>query len=318
MTELANAVQDPQTTGGDASNLLTPMFVHESKTPETIFSNLFGKDTTEAEHEQILFKTLIKFPTLRKSLPSINSARAFKYGSRSFGKKRWYRETFDVVSGLKSNADRRKFRFGLKSNVDFLIQLDLESLKTCLLDKSFEPRTSATSGTNPLSDGSFLDTMRQMDYTRFKKFCTLLNRIQANLHFTQSLSEYFATDDMLEPALMVVSDAIRRNLDLEISLRGGSVAANALTYRHRASPRDREFSSRRPPHQESRAQSYRSKSSNFSSRKTHVSEAPKYPIGSCWYFQATGVCNKTDCEYDHACCKCHSKLHGKDSCPDKH
>ena len=105
--------------------------------------------------------------------------------------------------------------------MDFLIQLDLESLKTCLLDKSFEPRSSSTSGTNRLSDGSFLDTMLQMDHTRFKKFCTLLNRIQANLHFTQSLSEYFATDDMLEPALMVVSDAIRRNLDLELSLRGG-------------------------------------------------------------------------------------------------
>ena len=111
------------------------MFINDSKSPDTIFSNLFGKNTTEAERERILFKTLKKFPHFRKSLPSINSAHAFKYGSRSYGKKRWYTETFDVVTGLKSNADRRKFRFGLKSNVDFLIQLDLESLKACLLDK---------------------------------------------------------------------------------------------------------------------------------------------------------------------------------------
>ena len=45
----------------------------------------------------------------------------------------------DTKARLKNNTDRRKFRFGLKSNVDFLIQLDLESLKTCLLDKTFNP-----------------------------------------------------------------------------------------------------------------------------------------------------------------------------------
>ena len=65
------------------------MFVNDSKTPDTIFSNLFGKDTSEAERERILFKTLKKIPRFRKALPSINSARAFKYGSRSYGKKRW-------------------------------------------------------------------------------------------------------------------------------------------------------------------------------------------------------------------------------------
>ena len=34
-------------------------------------------------------------------------------------------QSFKVFKGLQSNADRRKFRFGLKSNIDFLMQLDI-------------------------------------------------------------------------------------------------------------------------------------------------------------------------------------------------
>ena len=96
--------------------------------------------------------------------------------------------------------------------------------------------------------------MRKMDYTRFQKFCSILDRMQGSLEFKQSLSEYFATDDMVEPALLVVSAAIRRDINLVKSLRGGSLAANALIYRHRASPRGHDFSARRYTFREPRTQ----------------------------------------------------------------
>ena len=196
-----------------------------------------------------------KNPKFRQSLPSLYTTRAFKNGSRSLGQKSWYKENFDIHTRLKSNTDRRKFRFRLKSNVDCLIQLDLESLKACLLDKTFNPTVSTTrNNTNPISNGSFLDTLRKMDYTRFQKFCTILNRIQGNLEFSQALSEYFATDDMVEPALLVVAAANRLDINLAKSLRGGSVAANALMYRHRASPRDYDFSARTSTLREPRTQ----------------------------------------------------------------
>ena len=86
--------------------------------------------------------------------------------------------------------------------------------------------------------GLFLDTMRQMDYARFQHFCTVLKGIQANLEFSSSLSEYFATDDMLEPAILVVSETSHRNLNLQPALRGGSHMAHTLLYRHRATSRD--------------------------------------------------------------------------------
>ena len=211
------------------------MFETKSYAPDTTFSKFLTKSTPEAERDHLFFSTLKLYPKLRQSLPSINSARAYKYGSRAFGQKSWYSESFDIAKGLKTNADRRKFRFGLKSNVDFLIQLDIESLKICLNENSFSPCNQPPSPDN-LSDGSFLSTMRLLDPNRFSKFCTIFNRIQANLDFTQSLSDYFATDEMLEPALMVISDAIRRDLNLRTALHGGSVAGSAVMYRHRASP----------------------------------------------------------------------------------
>ena len=316
MAELAEVARSPDRPGAESDNLFRQMLEIPATPPDTITSQFFKRTIPEAERERILFTNLKKHPKFRHSLPSINAARAFKYGSRSFGRKQWYNENFDVVKGLKNVANRRAFRFGLKANVDFLIQLDLETLKSCLLDKTFDPNPPPTnSQPHPLSNGSFLDTMRTMDYPRFQHFCTVLKRIQSNLEFTQSLSEYFATDDMLEPALLVVSRAIRRNLNLEKSLRGGSVAAQALLYRHRASPRDHDFSARRS-FQEPRTQNSSSIATNFSRSKKLGTPAPVFPVGTCWRFQATNSCTKDDCQYDHACCHCHSKSHGKRSCPD--
>ena len=310
MAELAAAVQSSESPGGDAGNILRPMFANKTYAPDTSFSKFLKSNTPEANQDHLFFSTLKLHPKLRQSLPSINSARAFKYGSRAFGQKSWYSENFDIAKGLKTNADRRKFRFGLKSNVDFLIQLDIESLKICLNENSFSP--GYLPPPDNLSDGSFLSTMRLLDPSRFNKFCTIFNRIQANLDFTQSLSDYFATDEMLEPALMVISDAIRRNLNLRSALHGGSVAGSAVMYRHRASPYDRDFGARGSPPRESRTP----KTSAGFRTKSGSPRAAKYPVGTCWSFQTNNFCNKIGCTYDHSCCHCFSKAHGKDSCPD--
>ena len=71
-----------------------------------------------------------------------------------------------------------------------------------------------------LSDGSFFSLMKTLDDIKFKRFCSIFNRLISNVKFTQSLSEYFATDDMLKPALSVISEAIRSGPDLGSILRG--------------------------------------------------------------------------------------------------
>ena len=78
------------------------------------------------EDRKSLFTSLKNFPHLRRSLPSLNSARSQLYSSSYFGNTKWYSEGFDFREKALSIPERRKFRFCLKSNVDFLIQLDIQ------------------------------------------------------------------------------------------------------------------------------------------------------------------------------------------------
>ena len=52
-------------------------------------------ETPAINQERILFNELKSFPNLRKSLASVNLAKSYEYGSKTFGKKSWYREDFD-------------------------------------------------------------------------------------------------------------------------------------------------------------------------------------------------------------------------------
>ena len=245
----------------------------------------------------------------------MNKARSFKYGSRAFGHKKWYKENFNIKEGLRSNEDRRKFRFGLKSNVDFLIQLDLMNLKAKLLETSFNPQIPGRTPPLSLSDGSFLNAMHKLDATRCNDICILLERIGDNLDFSQSLAEYFATDDMLEPALMLITETFRKDPNLKKILHGGSFASNAMVYRHRASPLDHDthFSRPRPRTSPSTPTKTDQKTSSIRGKRGFG----KFKYGYCFRFQHTDNCDRTDCEYLHKCNQCDETSHGETSCPNK-
>ena len=134
--------------------------------------------SSSSDDARVLFSKLKRYPALRKSLASVNLARSYKYGSKPFGQKKWYKDDFDVVTGLRSNEARRKFRFGLKTNIEFLIQLDLENLKECLTKAGF-PLESTLPENSPkiLSNGSFLDLMRKANQKNFNEFCKIFNRV---------------------------------------------------------------------------------------------------------------------------------------------
>ena len=281
---------------------------------ERILRKLLSSEESDNDEGEFLFEKLRKHPHLRKSLCAVNNARAFRYGSRAFGKKKWYKENFDVREGLRSNEDRRKFRFGLKSNIDFLIQLDVLNLKATLQDTSFTPHTSTQF--QSLSDGSFLSVMRNLDAKRCKSFCTILDRVADNLDFTQSLGEYFATDDMLEPALMQITEALRRDPNLRKNLHGGSFASNAMVYRHRASPRDhdRNFSRGSRPRSSPRTSTDTKSQKSGTTNKLWMG---KFKYGYCFRFQHTDDCDRPECEFLHKCSGCDESSHGLNSCPSK-
>ena len=136
-----------------------------------------------------------------------------------------------------------------------------------------------------------------------------MKRIHGNLQFSQSLNEYFATDDMLEPALLLIAEAIRNGPDLANFLRGGSVAAAAMRYRHRASPRDHDWNSSK------KKGFYKNSGSSDSTTGFEKKKGSfRYKVGYCFQFQHTGSCETTDCAYMHKCSKCQESTHGEDTC----
>ena len=310
MSELSEALKPHPDSGIGSEELLSLSTNLNSSLSDNPFSRTLNPAPPEVEIGRVLYSKLQKYPHLRQSLPSVNAARAFKYGSRAYGQKKWYSEDFNISRGLRSNKSRRQFRFGIKSNVEFLIQLDLENLRSCILDTTFELNKNSSSPSVPLlSDGSFLDLMRKMNATRCTKFCEIMNRLHGNLHFSQSLNEYFATDDMLEPPLLLVAEAIRKGPDLGTFLRGGSVAATAMMYRHRASPNDHDWGSL--PKSTSKSETFGSRASSHS---VFRNQKYKYKFGYCFQFQNTGSCETTECQYMHKCSKCKESTHGEDTC----
>ena len=217
MSELSEALKPHPDSGIESEKLLSIRHNLIPSFSDNDLNRTLTSSHQDAEIGRVLYSKLKKYPHLRQALSSVNAARAFKYGSRAYGHKRWYTEDFNISRGLRTTKSRRQFRFGLKSNVEFLIQLDLENLRSCILDPSFKlNQNSPTSSVPLLSDGSFLDLMKKMNATRCEKFCNVMNRLHGNLNFSQSLNEYFATDDMLEPILLLVAEAIRKGHTWEL------------------------------------------------------------------------------------------------------
>ena len=79
-----------------------------------------------------LFPESKTIPQVQRSLYSINTAKSFAYSSNFFGLKKYYGDEFNFKLAPLHPADRRKIRFGLKSIVDFVIQLDVQNIMTYL------------------------------------------------------------------------------------------------------------------------------------------------------------------------------------------
>ena len=99
---------------------------------EKLLSLLDSADPTQDSDAEICekwFKKLRKDPLARSRLENVHSARGFKYGFAHFGSKHWFKEKDNLAKKLKTQADRRKFRIGLKADVDFINQLNIMDLE---------------------------------------------------------------------------------------------------------------------------------------------------------------------------------------------
>ena len=74
----------------------------------------------EARNIESIFKKLKNNLSARAYLASIHAARSYKIQPCLIrSQKLWYKESTNISKKLTSRADRRKFRQGLKCNIDF-------------------------------------------------------------------------------------------------------------------------------------------------------------------------------------------------------
>ena len=96
--------------------------------------NIIANNEAEPPIQRTLFSPPSKFSHILRSLVSIHNAKSFVYSSNFFGLVKYYTEEFDFNKSPLHPRERRKIRFGLKSIVDFIIQLDLHQLRSSLLE----------------------------------------------------------------------------------------------------------------------------------------------------------------------------------------
>ena len=149
-----------------------------------------------------------------------------------------------------------------------------------------------------------LEILKLIDKTKAEKILSALDKIVALAHFSQSMGDYFARDDALDPALSTVCQALRGDVDIEFILKksGGTFQSLAAAFHHLKAPNDGDLSgSTNTPW------SQRNRSSKFK-----LSHRPLR--GCCWFFQSNGRCSKQDCRFSHKCARCGKKSHGEKTC----
>ena len=152
-----------------------------------------------------------------------------------------------------------------------------------------------------LSKVPIIRILKLINSAKAEKICTSLEKIVALAHVSQSMGDYFARDDALDPALNTVCQALRGDIDIEYILRRSEGTFQSLAH-HLKSHSDWDLvgSTHTPRSQRSRA-------SNFSLTRRPLR-------GYCWYFQKHGRCSKQGCKFFHKCARCGRKTHGEDTC----
>ena len=191
--------------------------------------------TLSQKYSQKMFKSWEKYQFVKRSLSSINAARSQLYSSCFFGNEKWYTESCDFEKIIIHPIERRKFRFGLKSCVEFLIHLDIQNLRDCLSNDNYQAENflNRLNDTNPLLTGnSLLGMMKAAAPSKTTKIIEILDRIESNLHFSQRLNEFFATNQKINPARLVILEVMKKGPNMGAVLRGGSFASAANAYLH--------------------------------------------------------------------------------------
>ena len=277
---------------------------------------------SEADTFKIMFDKLRKNPLERSRLENVHIARGHRYGIAHLGQKHWYQENLNLGNQLKTLSDRRKFRAGLKGDVDFINQLNKLNFEDCLKAGSSEglkilkrqhPLMTCELK-NKLKEVSPIELIKFVNEEKANEIIQIFDKIQSLAHFGQSMLDYFAQDDALEPALAVICQLLRQNENMGAVLKNGHTTFLSLaqTFQSQRSHTDRDCLGEKS--RKISRSNYRRQSSGRDMGRTSEWSQP-YHRGFCNDFQKTSLCFDRNCVLIHKCERCKSKKHGKAVCP---
>ena len=205
---------------------------------------------------------------------------------------------------------------GLKADVDFINQLNMldfdEMLKNGNSDalkllKMQEPVLPAVVF-KYLKDVPPIKILELVNARKAADILTLVRKISSMAHFCQSMADYFAHDDALEPALAVVCEILRNKEDA-----GAVMEKRATTFLGMA----QSFQKLRSPQDHDVTQTRRSNPKNHQGSYGSDTDASLDALGFCFKFQRTDVCRHKKCPFTHKCSVCKSRKHGAYNCTKK-
>ena len=182
-----------------------------------------------------LISDVKKSPHIFRSLLLIQNAKSFIYTTPFFGDKMFYADDFDFTKAPLHRENRRNIRFRLKSILDLVVKIDLHRLRTYLLQSDRVEKITACRDVEhitPLVDDSFATLLKLANHTKCKQIMEILERIISNLHFSQSMNKFFASDNSIEAAKLMMSQADKKGPDFGKFLRGRSFASCVQAYRN--------------------------------------------------------------------------------------
>lgn len=316
-------------------NVLLPSIKNEKNLTVT-FSNDFENKlfqvlgasnpspVTDADRYKQTYDRLRKKPQDRSRLENIHAARGHRYGIAHLGPKHLYQENPNVAIKLKTQSDRRKFRAGLKGNIDFLNQLNMLDFEECLKAGSSDGLNTLklqnpglmSELKNKLNDVPPIEVIKLVNEEKASKILQIFEKISSLAHFSQTMSDYFAQVDSLEPALAVVCQVLRQNENIGALLKDKHTTFLALAQSFQAlkSHMDRDFMGNHG--RKTCRSTYRRQSSDLEALRRREPSKP-YKQRFCHYFQKNSTCRKRNCAFSHICAICKSRRHGEEVCPRK-
>ena len=268
---------------------------------------------------RLAYANLRENRSARRDLAALHAARSHFYGEREFGYKSWYTDKTGVARRLKTQAHRRQFRMGLKSDFEFFNQLRIGDLRTALSEGNpaiLQNLPACTKGSVAEFREFFaltpaVDVLKLFVPHKADAIVRILNGIEALADFNQRLGRHLASQPALEPIHAVLCDMLRSGADFTTGAGKTPLSIAAQAVQHICTtPDDDAYNLKKGGTQGDR------RSNAGRSGRASGARGGDRQSNHCYGFQRS-LCDKKNCFYRHICARCGSSDHGESRCPER-